>query len=71
MLNSMLKSHKNSESLIFTDESEFNLFGFDGWRFVWQRKGTELKSANIKTTINMGADALLYGIQWELVVLEI
>lgn len=47
------------KSVIFTDESKFNLFGSDGRRFVWRKEGTALKSANIKATVKHGGGSVM------------
>lgn len=54
----MLESDKNFRSRIFTDELKFNLFDYNGQRFVWRREGIELKSANIKATLRHSGEKL-------------
>lgn len=53
------KSQDFWKSVIFTDESKFNLFGSDGRRFVWRKEGTALKSANIKVTVKHGGGSVM------------
>lgn len=41
-------------SVIFSDESKFNLFGSDGKKYVWRKSGTELLAKNLRPTVKHG-----------------
>lgn len=45
--------------VIFTDGSKFKLFRSDKWHYVWQRKGSVVKSANIKATVKRAGRCVL------------
>lgn len=53
------KSRDFWRSVIFTDESKFNLFGSDGRRFVWRRQGTALNPENINNTVKHGGGGIM------------
>ncbi|GBN77235.1 Transposable element Tcb1 transposase [Araneus ventricosus] len=42
------------ESVIFVDESKFNVFGSNGKQKVWRRLNTELKLRNLRATVKHG-----------------
>ncbi|CAK9818393.1 Transposable element Tc1 transposase [Anthophora quadrimaculata] len=42
------------KTVIFSDESKFNLFGSDGKRFVWRKPNTELNQKNVIPTVKHG-----------------
>lgn len=42
------------KTVIFSDESKFNLFGSEGKRFVWRKPHTELNQKNIIPTVKHG-----------------
>ena len=41
-------------SVIFSDESKFNLFGSDGKRYVWRKRNTELETNHVRVTVKHG-----------------
>lgn len=45
--------------VLFTDESKFNLFGSDGRRFVWRRKGEEYLPKNTKKSVKHGGGSVM------------
>lgn len=42
------------KSVIFTDESKFNIFGCDGRTKVWRKPNEELKKRNLRATVKYG-----------------
>ncbi len=50
------------KSVIFTDESQYNVFGHDGPSKVWRKKGTAMEIANLRCTIKYGGGGVLV---WE------
>lgn len=42
------------KSVIFSDESKFNIFGSDGKKMVWRKKGTALAEKNLLPTVKHG-----------------
>lgn len=48
------KSQEFWNSVIFSDESKFNLFGSDGKKCVWRKKNTALDRKNMKATVKHG-----------------
>ncbi|GBL92705.1 Transposable element Tc1 transposase [Araneus ventricosus] len=48
------KSKEFWESVIFVDESKFNVFGSNGKQKVWRRLNTELKLRNLRATVKHG-----------------
>lgn len=58
------KDHKNKDfdfwkTVIFADESKFNLFSSDGKVCVWRRPNEELKLKNLKPTVKHGGGSVL------------
>ncbi|GBM35875.1 hypothetical protein AVEN_134680-1 [Araneus ventricosus] len=47
------------ESLIFVDESKFNIFGSDGQITVWRKPNEELNPKNLLPTINNGGGGIM------------
>ena len=47
------------KTVIFTDESKFNIFGSDGRRFVWRRENTALELKNLKATVKHGGGSVM------------
>ena len=47
------------KTVIFTDESKFNIFGSDGRRFVWRRENTALDLKNLKATVKHGGGSVM------------
>ncbi|KAL7723160.1 hypothetical protein ACLKA6_019931, partial [Drosophila palustris] len=41
-------------TVIFADESKFNIFGSDGNAYVWRKANTELQKQNLKATVKHG-----------------
>lgn len=53
------KDHVNKDqsfwnTVIFADESKFNLFGSDGKSYVWRKPNTELQPKNLRGTVKHG-----------------
>lgn len=53
------KEHLSKDSdfwntVIFADESKFNIFGSDGASYVWRKPNTELHNKNLKATVKHG-----------------
>jgi len=53
------REHINKDStfwntVIFSDESKFNIFGSDGMSYVWRKANTELNKENLKATVKHG-----------------
>lgn len=42
-------------TVIFTDESKFNIFGSDGMCYVWRKPNTELNKENLKPSVKHGS----------------
>ncbi|GBM42820.1 Transposable element Tc1 transposase [Araneus ventricosus] len=47
------------KSVIFVDESKFNVFGSNGKQKVWRRPITELKLRNLRATVKHGGGSQL------------
>ena len=47
------------KSIIFTDESKFNLFYSDGKVSVWREPGTGLKSEHLNKTVKHGGGSVM------------
>lgn len=45
--------------VIFTDESKFNIFGWDGKQKVWRKPGTELELKNLIPTVKHGGGSVM------------
>jgi transposase len=59
-----VKTHRNKDmdfwkSVIFTDESKFNLFGSDGRAMVWRQPNTELDPKNTTPTVKHGGGSVM------------
>lgn len=48
------KSEEFWNTVVFVDESKFNIFGSDGARYVWRKTGTALDKQNITPTVKHG-----------------
>lgn len=46
-------------TVIFADESKFNIFGSDGNSYVWRKTNTELKKENLKATVKHGGGSVM------------
>lgn len=46
-------------SVIFADESKFNIFGSDGMSYVWRKPNTELRKENLKATVKHGGGSVM------------
>ena len=46
-------------SIHFSDESKFNVFGNDGQRFVWRQKNEKLSSACVKKSVKFGGGSVM------------
>lgn len=47
------------QSVLFTDESQYNIFGHDGPAKVWRKKGTALQPQNIRKTVKHGGGSVM------------
>ncbi|GBN24535.1 Transposable element Tc1 transposase [Araneus ventricosus] len=47
-----------SESVIFVDESKFNIFGSDGRIYVWRKPNEELNPKNLLPTVKHGGGGI-------------
>lgn len=53
------KSRSFWQTVIFSDESKYNLFGSDGRGYVWRKKNTELQTKNLLPTVKFGGGKVL------------
>lgn len=58
------KEHLNKDAafwntVIFADESKFNIFGSDGASYVWRKPNTELQAKNLKATVKHGGGSVM------------
>ncbi|GFT77065.1 transposable element Tc1 transposase [Trichonephila clavipes] len=58
------KSHVNLSdefwnTVIFSDESKFNIFGSDGRQYVWRKPNTELEKQHLTPTVKHGGGSVL------------
>lgn len=44
------------QSVIFTEESKFIIFGHDGLSKVWKKTGTTLELKNLRPTVKFGGE---------------
>lgn len=42
------------KNVLFSDESKYNIFGSDGRRFVWRKKGKAFEAKNLQPTVKHG-----------------
>jgi hypothetical protein len=50
------------KTILFTDESKFNIFGSDGPQYVWRKPEKELDSINVIPTVRHGVGhAMVWG----------
>jgi hypothetical protein len=50
------------KTVLFTDESKFNIFGFDGPQYVWRKPKKELNQKNVLPTVRHGGgNAMVWG----------
>lgn len=47
------------DSVIFADESKFNIFGSDGASYVWRKPNSELQLKNLKGTVKHGGGSVM------------
>lgn len=52
-------THDFWKTVIFADESKFNIFGSDGNAYVWRKPNTELKPENLKATVKHGGGSVM------------
>ncbi len=52
-------SDEKWESVIFSDESKFNIFGSDGIVKIWRRPGERLKEKNLLPTFKYGGGSVM------------
>jgi len=53
------KSQEYWNTVLFSDESKFNIFNSDGRRTVWRKKNTELDPKNLIPTVKHGGGSVL------------
>lgn len=53
------KDQEYWNTVLFTDESKYNIFQSDGHCRVWRRVGTELDKANLKGTVKHGGGSVM------------
>lgn len=53
------RSYDFWKTVIFADESKYNIFGSDGSNFVWRQPNTELNLKNLKCTVKHGGGSQL------------
>lgn len=46
-------------TVIFADESKYNLFGSDGKSYVWRKPNTEVEPKNLKSTVKHGGGSVI------------
>jgi len=46
-------------TVIFTDESKFNIFGSNGRRFVWRKANAEMVLKNLQPTVKYGGGSVM------------
>lgn len=54
--------HKDNaywNTVLFCDESKFNIFGSDGASYVWRKPNTELQAKNLKATVKHGGGSVM------------
>lgn len=47
------------KTVLFTDESKYNIFGSDGKPYVWRRKNEEMHLKNLKPTVKYGGGSVM------------
>ncbi|KAJ4432198.1 hypothetical protein ANN_20814 [Periplaneta americana] len=53
------KGEDRWEKALFSDESKFNVFGSDGRQMVWRKLKEEMKTKNLRATVNQGGENVL------------
>lgn len=58
------KLHRNKDnsfwnSVLFTDESKFNIFRSDGQSYVWRKANEELRECNLRATVKHGGGSVM------------
>ncbi len=53
------KDEDNRDSILWSDETKINVFGTDGFKTVWRRKGEEYKETCMVPTVNHGGGSVL------------
>ena len=53
------KTHDFWNTVIFSDESKFNIFGSDGMSYVWRKKNRELNKENLRATVKHGGGSVM------------
>lgn len=53
------KSQEFWEKVIFSDESKFNVWGSDGRKLVWRKKGDALNKENLIPTVKHGGGSVM------------
>lgn len=61
---SFVNEHKNKgfdfwKSVIFSDETKYNIFGSDGRRMVWRKPNESLNIKNVKPTVKHGGGSVM------------
>ncbi|CAI9586109.1 unnamed protein product, partial [Staurois parvus] len=49
------------DSVLWSDETKITVFGTDGFKTVWRRKGEEYKEKCMVPTVKRGGSVLLWG----------
>lgn len=47
------------KTVIFSDESKFNIFGSDGRSYVWRKPNTQLQLKNLRATVKHGGGGVM------------
>ncbi len=55
----MLTKMKTTGTLLWSDETKINVFGTDGFKTVWRRKGEEYKEKCMVPTVKHGGGSVL------------
>ncbi len=55
----MLTKMKTTGSILWSDETKINVFGTDGFKTVWHRKGEEYKEKCVVPTVKHGGSSVL------------
>ncbi len=56
------------DSILWSDETKINVFGTDGFKTVWRRKGEEYKGKCMVPTVKHGGGSVLMWAAWVLLV---
>ncbi len=64
LMNKFALSHVNKtveewNTVIFSDEAKFNLFGSEGRQYVWRAPCTETQNKHLQPTMKFGGDSVM------------